>query len=155
MNKLGCQPLTVLMQSESSAFGWALTPGRSSPTVIALRILIALCAALPICFIGFASFTTGGMKQSIHVSPKSDAPPLPAATPDGDTAVSASDGKRTDSKAITDISQPVDQTPAPAPFPTPVSTTPEEEKATVNDSVSAESAPRAAGRTKLEKFRRR
>src|SRR5262245_35330609 len=157
MNKLGRQPLTVLMQSESSAFGWALTPGRPSPTVIALRILIALCAALPVCFIGFASFTTGGMKPSIlaRVSPRSDATTTPPANPDGPAAVSDSDPNRRDPKAVTDNAQPVDQTLAPAVFSTPVSATPVDAKATANDSSSAESAPRAAGRIKLEKFRRR
>jgi hypothetical protein len=159
MNKPGYQPLTVLMQSESSGFGWALTPGRPSPTVIALRILIALCAVLPICVIGLVSFTAGtaGTKQSLlsRVSPKSNATPAPAPNADYRSAVSASDTNQTDAVAIADKSKPLDQAPTPAALPTPVSTTPVEPEATVNDSTSTEKPPRATGRIKLEKFRRR
>jgi hypothetical protein len=159
MNKPGYQPLTVLMQSESSGFGWALTPGRPSPTVIALRILIALCAVLPICVIGLASFTAGtsGTKQSLlaHVSPKSNATPAPAPNADDRSTVSDSDTNRTDPVAIADKSQPVDQAPTPAVLPTTVSTTPAEPEAVVNDSTPTENAPRATGRIKLEKFRRK
>jgi hypothetical protein len=157
MNKPGHQPLTVLMQSDSSGFGWAFTPGRPSPTVIALRILIALCAVLPVCVIGLVSFTAGGTKHSTaaRVSPKPIATPPPA-TNSGDRAtVSDSDANRTESARNTDTSQPVDQSPTPALLPTPVSAAPVEAAATVNDSISTENAPRATGGLKLEKFRRR
>jgi hypothetical protein len=159
MNKPVFQPLTVLMQSESSGFGWALTPGRPSLTVIALKILIALCAVLPLCVIGLASFTAhiSGTKQSIpaHVAPNSTATPAPAANADDRTAVSDADTHRTDAVATIDNSQSVDQAPTSATLPIPVSTTPPRPEATVNDSTSTENAPRVAGRIKLEKFRRR
>jgi hypothetical protein len=159
MNKPGYQPLTVLMQSESSGFGWALTSGRPSPTVIALRILIALCAVLPICVIGLASFTAGssGTKQSVpaRVFPKSNPTPAPDTNADTRTPVSDSDTNRTNAGAIADKSQPVDEAPTPAVLSTPVSTTPVEPEATVNDSTSTENATRGTARIKLEKFRRR
>jgi hypothetical protein len=157
MNKLGYQPLTVLMQSESSGFGWALTPGRPSPTVIALRILIALCALLPVCVIGLASFTAGGTKQSMvaRVSSKSKAASAPVTNGDDRAAASDSDTYRTDSAAITDNSQPVGQAPTPAILPTAVCATAPEAEATVNDNASTENPPRAIGRIKLEKFRGR
>jgi hypothetical protein len=153
MNKLGYQPLTVLMQSESSGFGWALTPGRSSPTVIALRILIVLCAVLPICVIGVASFTarTSGTKHSMPalVSPKSNATSAPAANEDGGATVLESDTNRTHAVAVADKSPPVDQAP------TPVSTTPSEAEASVDDNPSNEKTPRVTAHRKLEKLRHR
>jgi len=153
MNKLGYQPLTVLMQSESSGFGWALTPGRSSPTVIALRILIVLCVVLPICVIGVASFTarTSGTKHSMPalVSPKSNATSAPAANADDGATVLESDTNRTHAVAVADKSPPVDQAP------TPVSTTPAEAEASVDDNPSNEKAPRVTGHRKLEKLRHR
>jgi hypothetical protein len=157
MNKPGYQPLTVLMQSESSGFVWAFTPGRSSPTVIALRILIALCALLPICAIAFASYTAGSSarKQPIpapaqKAAQKQSATPTPAANADDRIAAADSDANRPG--AIADKTQAVDQAPAAAALP--VSETPSQAEPTGNNHAPAGLAPRVAGRLKLEKFRR-
>jgi hypothetical protein len=157
MNKTDYQPLTVLMQSDSSGFAWALTPGRSSPTVIALRILIALCALLPICAIGFASFSISAAKKTIPatVAPKQSATPVPVPSADDRAAASDSDANRTGAAAITDKTQTVDQMPAPVALPVPLSETPSQPEATGNERTPAENARPMAGRLKLEKFRRK
>jgi hypothetical protein len=158
MNKTGYQPLTVLMQSESSGFAWAFTPGRSSPTVIALRILIALCALLPFCAIGFASFTAGTAltKKTIPgpVAPTQSATPAPIPNADDRAAASDSEANRTGAVTITNKSQTLDQPPIPAALPVPVLELPSQPEPTGNDQISAENAPRVAGRFKFEKFRR-
>jgi hypothetical protein len=159
MNKTGYQPLTVLMQSDSSGFAWALTPGRSSPTVIALRILIALCALLPICAIGFASFTAGisATKKTIPATAasKQSATLVPVPSADDRAAASDSGANRTGAEAITDKTQTVDQVPAPVALPVPLSETPSQPEATGNERTPAENARPVAGRLKLEKFRRK
>ena len=157
MNKLGYQPLTVLMPSESSGFGWAFAPGRPSPTVIALRILIALCAVLPICVIGVGSFTAGGTKQSMvpRVSPRSHATPPPATSVDDQAAAADPGTNRTDAVRIVDKPPPVDQAPTTAPLPNPSPATPAQAGETVTDTTSTRDAARAAGRIKLEKSRHR
>src|SRR6266478_4203401 len=157
MNKTDYQPLTVLMQSESSGFAWALTPGRSSPTVIALRILIALCALLPICVIGFASFTAGTAltKKTIPapVAPKQSATPAPIANADDRAAASDSEANRTGAVTTTNTTQTVDQAPTAPALPVPVSETPSQQEASGNERSPAGNVLRVAGRLKLEKFR--
>jgi hypothetical protein len=157
MNKLGYQPLTVLMQSESSECGWAFAPGRPSPTVIALRLLIALCTVLPICVIGVGSFTAGGTKQSMlpRVSPKSHATPSPSTNSDDQAAAADPGTDRTDAIRIADKPRPVDQAPTPPLLPNPIAATPTQPEEAVPDTTSIKDAARTAGRIKLEKFRHR
>jgi hypothetical protein len=154
MNKHGYQPMTVLMQSESSGFGWALTPGRSSPTAIALKILIALSAVIPLGVIGLASFTAAGSKQPIPTIGKPNTP-APVSKTDELVAVPDSETNRTDSTPVAENSQAaVQETKEPA-APSPSYATSEKPEVIANNSESTQSAPRAVQRIKLEKFRRR
>ena len=155
MNKRGYQPITVLMQSDSSGFGWALTPGRSSPTAIALKILIALSAVIPLGVIGLASFTAAGSKQPIPTIAKPNATPAPVSKTDELVAVPDSETNRTDSTPVAENSQAaVQETKEPA-APSPSYATSEKPEVIANNSESTQNAPRAVQRIKLEKFRRR
>jgi hypothetical protein len=88
------------------------------------------------------------------VAPKQSATPLPIANTDDRAAASDSEANRTGVVTMTDKTQTLDQAPAPAAFPVPVSEAPSQPEAIGNDRTQAENAPRVAGRLKFEKLRR-
>jgi hypothetical protein len=69
MNKLGYQPLLVLVRAEPSYSRWTSNSAKVLRAGATLGTVFALCRAVVICLIGFSAFTPGrfGSKGSAGV----------------------------------------------------------------------------------------
>jgi hypothetical protein len=153
MNKLGYQPLTVIMKAEPSDSGWPSNSAKLLRVAAALGTLIVLGGVAAVCFIGFGVVQPGltGAKQSVEVAP------LPAASPATETVLESHLGAAIpdpkpaiEGTAATDDSVIV-QSPTPAPNTAPVTlTAPPRSEA----QAGQRAIPTEARRKKLERARR-
>jgi type IV secretory pathway VirB10-like protein len=76
MNKLGYQPLPVLLRAETSDGRWTSNSAKILRVVAALGTLFALCGVIALCLIAFNVFPPAMAPSKAPV----EAPPLPATT---------------------------------------------------------------------------
>jgi hypothetical protein len=122
MTKLGYPLLPVLERAELSVFDRPSGSKGASRVATALGILIVLCLAFPVCFIGFTALTIGspGAKHSTVAPASWPESVLPGAVPiaPGHGAAGALDENRPDLTTLPTNSSAVAEAPAPAPTPT-------------------------------------
>jgi hypothetical protein len=127
MNKLGYQPLTVIMKAESSDSGWPSHSAKLLRVAAALGALFVLCGVAALCLTGFGLLTPGttGTKQSpeVRVLPATTASPAPM--PDQDAGIGASIPETKQPQPLTGTGTSDDaivvQSPTPVPNSLPVS----------------------------------
>jgi type IV secretory pathway VirB10-like protein len=123
MNKLGYQPLPVLLRAETSDGRWTSNSARILRVIATLGTLLALCGVIALCLIAFNVFPTATPPSKASV----EAPPLPAATvssaapakQNNETVAPLPDTNR--QGAVADDHSIIDQTSVPTPNPTPTS----------------------------------
>jgi hypothetical protein len=117
MNKIGYQPMPVLLRADSSET-------RTSKSAIILRVvaafgtLIALCGAVALCLIGFNAFP----RKSVELKAPADVPSLPETTMspaavaghDDSTVVPPAESNQDRSNTTAEDRSILDQTAAPA-----------------------------------------
>jgi hypothetical protein len=120
MNKLGYQPLPVLLRAETSDGGRTSSSAKVLRVIATLGTLCALCGVIALCLIAFNVFPSATLPSKAPV----EAPPLPASTVSStapanqlhETVTPLPDTNR--HGAIADDHSIIDQTSVPTPNPT-------------------------------------
>jgi hypothetical protein len=119
MNKLGYQPLPVLLRAEPSDARWSSVSARILRVVATLGTIIALCGAVAICLIAFNAFPPRKVESKVPV----DVPvplgtkvsPTAAADQDNGMGMPLTDANQAHRGTIAEDHSIIDQTPTPAP----------------------------------------
>jgi hypothetical protein len=171
MNKLGYQPLPVLLRAEPSDARWSSVSARILRVVATLGTIIALCGAVAICLIAFNAFPPRKVESKVPldvpVPPGTKVSPTAAADQDSGMGMPLTDANQAHRGTIAEDHSIIDQTPTPALNPVATPAPVAQPEASVSDSdLLKEERPAAvpvnvnrqlpkATRKKLEKERRR
>jgi hypothetical protein len=138
MNKLGYQPLPVLLRAEPSDARWSSHSAKILRVVAMLGTLLALGGVITICLIAFNAFPPGTLDSKAPVK----VPPLPAtntsiaaaANPDSSTGALPPDTDQGHRGTIAEDHSIIDQTPPPLLNPTSTSEPSPKPAASISDS---------------------
>jgi hypothetical protein len=118
MNKLGYQPLPVLLRAEPSDARWSSVSARILRVVATLGTIIALCGAVVICLIAFNAFPPGKVESKVPVDvpvpPGTKVSPTAAADQDNGMGMPLTDAKQAHRGTIAEDHSIIDQPPTPA-----------------------------------------
>jgi hypothetical protein len=147
MNKLGYQPLPVILQAEPSDARWTSNSAKFLRVVATLGALFALCGAVVICLIGFSVFRTRkpDSKATVNVPilPTTTMAPATAASQDNGTVSPLPDPDQAHRATIAEDHSIVDQVPAPVLNAAPIPAAVPQPSASVTDSESPKGKPDA------------
>ncbi len=120
MNKLGYQPLPVLLRAEPSDARWSSVSAKILRVVATLGTIIALCGAVAICLIAFNAFPPRKVESKaavdVPVPPGTKmSPTAAAADQDNGMGMPLTDANQAHRGTIVEDHSIIDQTPTPAP----------------------------------------
>jgi hypothetical protein len=155
MNKLGYQPLPVILQAEPSDARWTSNSAKFLRVVATLGALFALCGAVVICLIGFSVFWTRkpDSKATVNVPilPTTTMAPATDASQDNGTVSPLPDPDQAHRATIAEDHSIVDQVPTPVLNAAPTPAAVPQPSASVTDSESLKRERPEAVRTNLDR----
>ena len=155
MNKLGYQPLPVILRAEPSDARWTSNSAEFLRVVATLGALFALCGAVVICLIGFSVFRTRkpDSKATVNVPilPTTTMAPATDASQDNGTVSPLPDPEQAHRATIAEDHSIVDQVPTPVLNAAPTPAAVPQPSASVTDSESLKGERPEAVRTNLDR----
>jgi hypothetical protein len=149
MNKLGYQPLPVLLRAETSDARW------TSKSAKILGAVAALCGAVAILLIGFSAFPPRTLESKapvdVPILPVTKVSPTAAANQDNGMGMLLPDTHQAHRGTIAEDHSIIDQTPTPALNPTSTSAPVPKPEASVSDNEFLKGERPEAGRINLDR----